>query len=135
MGFNKDKGEVRTRISPKGVSGKWKRGINATKDKKVKRSYKNKQSKNKRRYKSTSSSSSTENSSTSPKRCKSRRKKRKHRKRSSSLSYSSSPSYSLESPETRNIGEVARDKKYRIEAGWPIPSNILGRSVQTQSPH
>ena len=102
MGSNNDQGEVGTGNSPKGVSGKRKRGRSATKHKKAKNSNKSKHSKNKRRYRSTSSSSLTEKSSPSPKRHKSRRKKRKHCKRSYSSSYSSSPSSSSESSESRS---------------------------------
>ena len=52
MRSNKDQGEVGTGHSPKGVSGKWKRGRSANKHKKEKRLNKNKHSKNKRSYRS-----------------------------------------------------------------------------------
>ena len=100
-GQQRPRGSWHTGNSPRGVSGKRKRGRSATKNKKAKRSNKNKHSKNKHRYRSTPPSSSTEKSS-SPKRHKSRRKKRKHRKRSSSSSCSSSPSSSSDSSETKN---------------------------------
>ena len=100
MGSNKDQGKVGTGNSPRGVSGKRKRGRSATKHKKAERSNKNKHPNNKRRYKSTSSSSSTEKFS-SPKRHKSQRKKGKYHKRSSSFC-SSWPYSSLESSVTRS---------------------------------
>ena len=83
-GSTKDQGEVGTRISPKRVYEKLKRGRSATKHKNAENSYKNKYSKSKSCYRSTSSSSSTDKSPPSPKRHKSQRKKRKHRKCSSS---------------------------------------------------
>ena len=101
-GQQRPRGSWHTGNSPRGVSGKRKRGRSATKHKKAKRSNKNKHSKNKRRYRSFSSSSSTEKSSPSPNRHKSRRKKRKHCKSLSSLSCSSSLSSFSESSETRS---------------------------------
>ena len=95
MGSNKDQGKVGTGNSPRGVSGKRKRGRSATKHKKAERSNKNKHPNNKRRYKSTSSSSSTEKFS-SPKRHKSQRKKRNYH------NCSSWPYSSLESSVTRS---------------------------------
>ena len=54
MDSDKDRGEVGTGNLSKGVSVKWKRERSATKHKKAKTSYKNKQSKSKRLYRSTS---------------------------------------------------------------------------------
>ena len=86
IGSTKDQGEVGTRISPKRVYEKLKRGRSATKHKNAENPHKNKNkySKSKSCYRSTSSSSSTDKSPPSPKRHKSQRKKRKHRKCSSS---------------------------------------------------
>ena len=52
MGSNKDQGEVGTGNSPKGVSGKRKKGRSATKHKKAKTSNRNRHSRNKSRYRS-----------------------------------------------------------------------------------
>ena len=120
MGSNKDQGKVGTGNSPRGVSGKRKRGRSATKHKKAERSNKNKHPNNKRRYKSTSSSSSTEKFS-SPKRHKSQRKKRNYHNCSSwpYSSLESSVTRSREGSLGRRFQVISEEDKFR----YNLPTN------------
>ena len=120
MGSNKDQGKVGTGNSPRGVSGKRKRGRSATKHKKAERSNKNKHPNNKRRYKITSSSSSTEKFS-SPKRHKSQRKKRNYHNCSSwpYSSLDSSVTRSREGSLGRRFQVISEEDKFR----YNLPTN------------